>query len=56
LKLDEASLSFLEKKFRNIENLKSSQTQQQTNNTSQHTGTIITIPKKMKWVLIFVLI
>jgi hypothetical protein len=48
LKLDETTLSFLEKKFRNIENLKSTQPQQQTNNTSQNTGTILTILKKVK--------
>jgi hypothetical protein len=46
LKLDETTLSFLEKKFRNIENLKFAQPQQQTNNTSQNTGTILTILKK----------
>jgi hypothetical protein len=46
LNLDESTLSFLEKKFRNIENLKSSQPQQHTNNTSQNTGMIITILKK----------
>jgi hypothetical protein len=45
LKLDETTLSFLEKKFRNIENLKSSQPQQQPNNTSQNTGTILIILK-----------
>jgi hypothetical protein len=48
LKLDETTLSFLEKKFKNIENLKSSIPQQQTNNNSQNTGTILTVPKKMK--------
>ena len=46
LKLDETTLTFLEKKFRNIENLKSSQPQQQQNNTSQNSGTILTILKK----------
>jgi hypothetical protein len=46
LKLDETTLSFLENKFRNIENLKSSQSQQQTNNTFKNTGTILTILKK----------
>jgi hypothetical protein len=48
LKLDETTLTFLEKKFRNIENLKSSTPQQQTNNTSHNAGAIITILKKVK--------
>lgn len=48
LKLDETTLSFLEKKFRNIENLKSVQSRQQTNNTFQNIGTILTILKKVK--------
>jgi hypothetical protein len=48
LKLDETTLSFLEKKFRNIENLKSVQSRQHTNNTSHNAGTIITILKKVK--------
>ena len=47
LKLDETTLTFLEKKFRNIENLKSAQ-QQQPNKTFQNTGTILTILKKVK--------
>jgi hypothetical protein len=41
LKLDESTLLFLEKKFRNIENLKTSHSQQQTNNTNQNTGTLL---------------
>jgi hypothetical protein len=47
LKLDETTLTFLEKKFRNIENLKFAQPQQQQpNNTSHNTGTILIILKK----------
>jgi hypothetical protein len=48
LKLDETTLTFLEKKFRNIENLKSVQSRQHINNTSHNTGTILTILKKVK--------
>jgi hypothetical protein len=46
LKLDESTLLFLEKEFRNIENLKSSPPQKQTNNTNQNRYKFNIIPKK----------
>ena len=47
LKLDESTLSFLERKFRNIENFTSSRSQQQINSTTQNQGTILINTYKM---------